>query len=177
MTEKSSESKSNPSGPPPPQGPQQVLTGPNSSVSTSLPASAGHLVSIEQMRTEAYSGPLPSPDHLRKFGEIDPSLPGKIVAMATDEQRHRHATNDAVLEIERADVRGTHFTNNLRLCLGAGVTVALGVGAFVLALMGNNGGAGILFGITLAVIVPALIRGKDGSASREPKPSQITPSE
>lgn len=41
-------------------------------------------------QTSSWIGPVPNPDDLQRFGEIDPSFPNRLIEMAEKEQAHRH---------------------------------------------------------------------------------------
>ena len=49
------------------------------------------------MRREAYIGPIPPPEMLAKYNEIDPGFAGRIMNMAEGEQSHRHKTEKGMI--------------------------------------------------------------------------------
>ncbi|MDF7667442.1 DUF2335 domain-containing protein [Orbaceae bacterium ESL0727] len=66
--------------------------------------------SIQKMvfhKSESYSGPLPHPDILKKYNELDPDFSKTIFAHFKEEQEHRHridnkAIDGAILSDKRA---------------------------------------------------------------------------
>ncbi len=56
-------------------------------------------VSVEQ--TEIRMAPIPSPEDLRKYKDIDPEFPGKIFTMAEQEQMARNKREDKKVELMR----------------------------------------------------------------------------
>jgi len=47
-------------------------------------------VPVQITKTRVHIGPLPDPETLERYGEIDPSFPERIVRMAEKEQAFRH---------------------------------------------------------------------------------------
>lgn len=69
-------------------------------------------VEVTQVTSTTFSGPIPDPQSLQLYGEIDPEIPRLLIEMAQGVEAHRqkfemvnlersHAQNDAVIEIER----------------------------------------------------------------------------
>jgi uncharacterized membrane protein len=76
---------------------------------------------------EVYSGPIPHPDFLKKFGDIDPSFPERIMKMAEDNNK--------------ADI-----TMRNRFSLSGLISPLLGQ-IFSFLISGIGFGAAILFGL------------------------------
>jgi len=77
--------------------------------------------------SEEYSGLIPHPHHLKQYGEIDPSIPDRLVKMAEQEQAHRHKyTEDALLASTR--IRSRAFDERRR---GQYCGLAIGIVALV----------------------------------------------
>lgn len=68
--------------------------------------SRSHLVSVAATRQESYSGPLPHPDILRRYGDIIPTAPERILRMAEKQEDHRHEMEKFVItrESRRSDM-------------------------------------------------------------------------
>ncbi len=64
------------------------------------PTSAGSPRTPQQTRVTAslYQGVIPPPDMMEHYKEIDPSFPGRILAMAETEGEHRRAYDKAILK-------------------------------------------------------------------------------
>lgn len=54
--------------------------------------------SVTAIQVKHHSGPLPDPDSLARYGAIDPSLPGRIMAMAERGHEAQVAREQAVLQ-------------------------------------------------------------------------------
>lgn len=55
---------------------------------------------IARIHTEEFRGPIPHPQILRQYDEIQPGLAEKIVGMALREQEHRHEMDSALVKSE-----------------------------------------------------------------------------
>lgn len=82
----------------------------------------------------AYRGPIPPPEMLADYAEIDPNFPKTIMQRADDEQKHRHKLEDKALDAEISTFRYAQFFGFLIL-LGL-----LGLGAYSI-FSGNTIGA------------------------------------
>lgn len=58
-----------------------------------------------QVVSKSFSGPLPPPDDLKKYGEVGLDIPNRIVTMAEKEQEHQHRNRGKTLEYIRRDNR------------------------------------------------------------------------
>lgn len=58
-----------------------------------------------QVVSTSFSGPLPSPDDLKKYGEVGFDIPNRIVTMAEKEQEQEHRNRNKTLEYIRQDNR------------------------------------------------------------------------
>ncbi len=54
----------------------------------------------QKVSHKIYHGPLPPASEFKKYGEILPDAPDRILAMAEEEQAHRHDMNKKVLQQE-----------------------------------------------------------------------------
>jgi uncharacterized membrane protein len=76
---------------------------------------------------EMYSGPIPHPDILKKFGDIDPSFPERIMKMTEDNNKAdvimRNRFSLAGLAVPLAGQIFSFFIS----CIGFGVAIVLGL--------------------------------------------------
>ncbi len=79
--------------------PEQALQNPLSQPTISGPEHV-QLTTTESYSIRHTSGPLPSADELRQFGNIDKSLPDRIMVLAESEQTHRHALENKAVDAE-----------------------------------------------------------------------------
>ena len=59
----------------------------------------------EETEIGLYSGPIPPPELLSSYEQVDSTLPTTIMLMATDEQSHRHDQDKKNNRTERAVMR------------------------------------------------------------------------
>ena len=52
-----------------------------------------------------YMGPVPSPDIIKEFGEIDPSFPERLITLAENEAKHRQSEVAANNKVIRQEIR------------------------------------------------------------------------
>lgn len=105
-----------------------------------------------------YSGPVPTPEDLARFGRVNPSFPDRLVAMAESEQRHRHKMDSEFSAIEQRDVeQGWAAVRRGQYCALAIAMVSL-VGCFVLIANGQVWAGGIIGSLGVASIVAAFLR-------------------
>jgi len=101
----------------------------------------------------AYSGPLPPPDQLGAYQNIDREFPGRIMAMAEKEQSHRHAMEDRALQSTAS------FERLGQLCtlLISGAVIAIGA---LIALKAHAVAGSIVAAVPLASLAAQLISGR-----------------
>jgi uncharacterized membrane protein len=104
------------------------------------------IVALSSSSFEEYSGPIPPPETLQKFGDIDPSIPERIIKMA---ELQNSAETKMKNRWSLSYLLGTIFTFLLGMS-------CFGVAAF-LAIKGLEAGTitAILSGIA-AIIIPTL---------------------
>jgi uncharacterized membrane protein len=81
------------------------------------------MVALSSSSFEEYSGPIPPPETLKKFGDIDPGIPNKIMEMAEKQ-------NDAEVKMKNrwsfSNLLGTIFIFILGMsCFGVAAVLAL----------------------------------------------------
>ncbi len=98
-------------------------------------------------------GPLPDPDTLQRYNNIIQNGAERIMCMAEDQSSHRRSIESKVIDSrEEQNKRGQTFAFILALFFGlVGLT---------LALRGHTKAAIAAFGLPIATIVVAFIRGK-----------------
>ena len=106
-----------------------------------------------RMRGAVYEGPLPPPQILAGYAQIDPSFPSRIVAMA-----EANAATER-LTAERAQTFTLYERLVARLLGCAFALTALAVTAY-LASTGHDAVAAIVGGTTIVGVVAALMTGK-----------------
>lgn len=118
---------------------------------------------VRQHSMQAFSGPLPHPDILKKFDEVVPGAAERIIKMAEGQFEHRTALERKVIEsdIERSK-RGQ--------VLGFLIAIVGLVASALIAIFGNAIAGGIIGVGTLASLVGVFMYGaKTRSEEREEK--------
>lgn len=108
----------------------------------------------------SWRGPLPPPDVLRMFGEIDPNFPHRIMDHMEREQQHRHDMERASLDAEKEIVVRGHRRDQRVQWMAFVLTlllIATGVG---LTLGGHEAVAFTIFGTTIAAVATVFIVGR-----------------
>lgn len=113
-------------------------------------------IGISIKHTSVFSGPIPPPDQLIEYNEIDSTFADRIVAMAEKEQDNRH-TND-----------NNEFTLDKRSQTFAFVIAIFGIGmSGLLAIQGNPISA-TGFGLgSIVLMVTAFLKGKKSDDTQE----------
>jgi uncharacterized membrane protein len=102
------------------------------------------------MAGEAFSGPLPHPRHFQRYGEVDVTAPGRILAMAEKEQQFRHHIVEQSLKTDM----WSHFTG---LVMGWLINLCLIVGAVYLAALGQVAIPAVLMGAAALNVVRTFV--------------------
>lgn len=107
---------------------------------------------MKVVHQEAYQGPLPHPDLLKKFDEIVPGAAERILSMAEKEQQHRHQLENEVIKKEIAQKgRGLNFGFTLALLI-------IVVGAYLLIIDKSLQGFSLILGSIGMIIAPFFFR-------------------
>lgn len=93
------------------------------------PEVAGMVLREEQI--SMHSGPIPSPEVLKGYGDIDSSFPHRIVTMAEAQSKHRMSMEESVLKSSIVNER-------VGMVLGAVIASISIVGGLYLALNDKN---------------------------------------
>jgi uncharacterized membrane protein len=121
------------------------------------------------LETFSFSGPLPPPEVLEKYGDINKSFPERIIKMAEKEQKNRHLNNKKELELlryrletERKDIlRGQMF--------GFIIGLSVVIGGVLCAIFVNPWIGGAIATTGVASLVSVFIIGRSGQKDKTPK--------
>ena len=100
-------------------------------------------VTQQQVTSSIFSGPIPDPGNLKKYGEISPDLPDRIVSMAEKEQEIRKETQLKLVSNDTERIRGATFLASVAV-IGICVTV-------VIAALKGNTWIALVLGIPVAL--------------------------
>jgi uncharacterized membrane protein len=110
------------------------------------PDKAARLVRVVQQ----FSGPLPPPEVLRRYDEVQPGLASRIVSMAEKEQTFRHGIVEKQINgVTRSTTRGQY--------LAFAVVVVMASAAGYVAHLGYPKTAGGIGGATLVALVSVFL--------------------
>lgn len=112
------------------------------------------LISLRQTTVHySHSGPLPSPDDLKKYDGAVPGAAERIIRMAENQQNHRMRLEDkAIGEQLDQSRRGQHY--------GLLVAVLMITASGVMVMTGHDTAGGFLGGTTLLGLVGVFVTGK-----------------
>ena len=119
------------------------------------------VVTYELSRTSTiFSGPLPPPEVLKAYQQLDPTFPERLMARVEEEGRHRRQLENRVLEshLESSRSRARGFMRGQIFALVTSLT-ALGV-ATAVTLAGYPVPGGIIGGSTVVGLVTAFVVGQ-----------------
>lgn len=114
---------------------------------------------VAQEVIEHYQGPLPHPEHLRRFEEISPGAAARLIGMAEREQSHRHS-------MERSEINYPYYG------LGAGLLIALVAvgGAIYLGYVGNIAVAAALVSVPVIGCIGWFVKSRVSLSKPESPP-------
>jgi uncharacterized membrane protein len=88
-------------------------------------------ISSQQQVAVSFSGPLPHPDILRAYDEIEPGTAAKIIAQAAKQTEHRTALESKVID---ADIKKSHWG----LVAGFVISMTCVIGGVALVFAGHD---------------------------------------
>ncbi len=100
-------------------------------------------ISVTQSTQSIHLGPMPSPEALEKYKQVDPGFPALISGMATKEQDYAHARDNKIIDKEFGlKKRGQIFAFIITIFIASGGLVAILYGHDVAGTV--FGGTGLL---------------------------------
>lgn len=79
-----------------------------------------------QRELSIYQGPLPHPDVLKGYAEVDPSFPDRVIGMAENQSLHRQNLENKVIDANiKNERRGSIFAFIICLVISVGALVLL----------------------------------------------------
>lgn len=112
---------------------------------------------------QSFSGPIPHPDIFKKYGEVIPDAPERILRVFEEDSCHARDIANKALDAQKADNKRTHWMAWSLIFSGL-VLVGL------LAWLNKDVLAGIVAGTTLAGTIASLINGSRDKRISEPDP-------
>lgn len=120
---------------------------------------------IEQIlikREESFSGPLPHPEHFKKYNQIVPGSANRLLKMAEDDLAHIHLIQKKQINIEA-------FAVISGLIVAAIISLVAIIGSGYLIMQGHDIAGAILGSGSLASLVSVFIYGKKSQNSPRTK--------
>lgn len=106
---------------------------------------------IRAIRQESFSGPLPHPELMSKYEQIQPGFAERIISMAEHQQDHR-------IDCERKIIDGSMSETRRGQWLGFSVALLFLGAATALGLTGHDWLGGVLGGGTLVALVTVFVK-------------------
>lgn len=113
-----------------------------------------------QIAMQTQSGPIPSPEILKKYNEIEPGLAQRIIAMAEAEAEHRRSIEAQVVAIQGRDQSAYRRSEFFGQVFGLLIGLAYAIGAVYAAVHGAQMAASIFGTAGVGGLVTAFIMGR-----------------
>lgn len=108
---------------------------------------------------QAFSGPLPHPDILKRFDEVVPGAAERILVMAEEQSAHRRSLERKVID---SDIARSKWGQVLGFCIAIAGLVASGwIAVYGSAITGGVIGAGTLASLVWVFMYGAKTRSKE----------------
>lgn len=122
-------------------------------------------VIVKAIQRESFSGPIPHPDLLQKYEEVQQGFAERIVSMAERQLDHRVKCEDTV-------VNGSVAESKRGQCFGLIVAVLFLGASLALGLTGHDWLGGVLGGGTLVALVTVFVQTKHQNKDSNGKESE-----
>lgn len=117
---------------------------------------------IQAIRKESFSGPIPHPELLQKYEQVQPGFAERIVEMAEKQLDHRIECEDKVVDGSVSESKRGQLYGLIVAVLFLGAATALG-------LTGHDWLGGVLGGGTLVALVTVFVKNKHQKDNTENK--------
>lgn len=112
-------------------------------------------VALLQREFNIFQGPLPHPDVLKGYAEVDPSFPDRVIALTENQSQHRQNIENKVVDANiKSQTRGSFFAFILGLVII--------IGAFALLYTGKSVEGMTSLVIAVGTLAASFIYGKKG---------------
>lgn len=105
-------------------------------------------------------GPLPPPEVLSAYGQVDPSFPERILRMAEAQAEHRKHQEKEELRADIEDLKAQRGTERIGQIFALIVCLAFLSGGVWVTLRGHEWVGGVIVGATLLGIVTVFVTGR-----------------
>jgi uncharacterized membrane protein len=111
-----------------------------------------HNKGTQEITGKVYQGIIPSPEMMKEYQEVDPSLPMRLVKAMEDEAAHRR-------QIERRLIKNQFQSNTLNTLIGFLALVALGILAYMFMINGHPTQGAYIAG-SIGAVISVFVIGK-----------------
>lgn len=140
----------------------------------SRPSSGSAIIEQRSVHVE-YRGPVPDPETLRRYGEVIPTAPERILAMAEREQTHRHKLDCAVHAGAEQEFQAELKLRSRAQWMACVLVIMLVALAAWFAWLGMQWPAVSVVAIAISAVVGAFLLGKRRYATAPDQPSESPP--
>ncbi len=117
-----------------------------------------HGTPMSKVQSVQWQGPVPPPQALEAFGNIDPSFPERMMRMAEQAAEHQRAMEADAMEQQKEELKGARESKQRGQWFAAGLALFFGlVGGFVCYLGHPTAGATIITGTVVSLAAVYLI--------------------
>jgi len=110
--------------------------------------------------TASYSGPIPSPSSLREYETICPGAAARLIVMAEEEAKHRHAMDNEAASQNKLIISNDHRERSRGQHYGLGIGVLSLVVSVVAIINGAEKVAMVIGGSTVVGLVTVFVIGR-----------------
>jgi len=108
-----------------------------------------------------FSGPIPHPEVLARYNQIDETLVNRIVSMAENESSHRHRQETIELQARITHLKESDIDVKRGQVFAFIIVISFIVSGLLVALYGNPWAGGFISLGALAPIITAFIKGRE----------------
>lgn len=117
--------------------------------------------------TQSWRGPIPAPDDLARYKDVDPALPDRILAMAERTLELTEKQTDHRIEMERRSILGMNWRANTGLWLAFIIALIVLVGCGWLIDRGHDVAGTTIATLDLVGLVGVFVYGRHDQARQE----------
>lgn len=125
------------------------------------------LVQQQQIVSQSWRGPIPDPDSLGRYKEIDDRLPDRILAMAEKTLELTTAQTHHRIQMERRAILGMNMRANIGLWMAFVIAVVVLFGSFWLINNDHDAAGAAIAAVDLVGLVGVFVYGRHDQRRQE----------
>lgn len=137
-----------------------TFAAPNIPLNTDVTVSSAQSGNFSLLQASGWQGPMPSPEAMKRFAEIDPTFPERIMALTEGEARHRREMERTELDALVRDKESERSERKRGQWFGFVLALVFLVAGGGLVLSGHAWAGGTIATSTLATLVVVFVTGR-----------------